>query len=486
MADERAHLLKSSAASSSNLSHAEAATHDATHGVKPYGPAITLAMTLNYVIGTGCFGLPYAFMEAGIVLTSTMLIVGVFGAIITMNYTLESLARAEGVCAATRGGAPLHHLTYRKFDFATIGDMFAGKFGKITVQIVIALYCIGALWSYASVFASSVASLFFSYVLGDSCDAYGISPSMGCLEAYYVSMAVFSVIVISMVLLNISDQASIQKFLSVYRIAALVLMLVTMLIKISVDGSGALGDRYNRIGAFNWSNFGKGFGPTLLALNCQYNMPDALQPLNPKSYARKVAFGALIISGSFYLLVGLLGALAFDNINPLASLMWSTYTGCGNGWDDCGSTNPFGVFVQLVILIFPVVNVTSAYPMVGVTVGDNMLMSIPKVVTDALGPSVTRSLCRLLAAVPPLVLAVVFKKLDFIFSVAGLFGFLLGLSIPCWFQVIGSRYCKRVWGFSGAAITPFTEPIISTVGFAGMFLTITFVITGVAISTLNG
>lgn len=457
-----------------------------TGGVKPYGPSITLAMALNYVIGTGCFGLPFAFKEAGVVLTAALLVTGVLGALVTMNYTLESLARAEGVCAATRGGAPLHRLTYRKFDFATIGDMFAGKLGKLTVQAVMALYCVGALWSYASVFASSVASLFFSYALGDDCDAYALQPSAGCLDAYYVGMAVFSAIVISMVLLDISDQASIQKFLSVYRIVALLLMLVTMLVKITVDGGDALAARYTRIGAFNWSNFGKGFGPTLLALNCQYNMPDALQPLNPKSYARKVAFGALVIAGSFYLLVGLIGALAFDSINPLASLMWSSYTGCGNGWDECASTNPFGVVVQLVVLIFPVVNVTSAYPMVGVTVGDNLLMSVPKSVSERLGASATRNVCRLLAAVPPLVLAVVFKKLDFIFSVAGLFGFLLGLSIPCWFQVIGSRYCKRVWGFSGAAITPFTEPIISSVNFASTFLAITFVILGVAIWTLNG
>ncbi|TYZ68825.1 hypothetical protein PybrP1_011949 [[Pythium] brassicae (nom. inval.)] len=457
-----------------------------TGGVKPYGPAVALAMALNYVIGTGCFGLPYAFKEAGVVLTSALLIVGVLGALVTMNYTLESLARAEGVCAATRGGAPLHRLTYRKFDFATIGDMFAGKFGKLVVQAVMALYCIGALWSYASVFASSVASLFFSYVLGDACDAYAPQPLAGCLDAYYVGMAVFSAIVVSMVLLDISDQAAIQKFLSVYRIVALLLMLVTMLVKIAVDGGGALTARYTAIGAFNWSNFGKGFGPTLLALNCQYNMPDALQPLDPKSAARRVAFGALAVAGSFYLLVGLIGALAFDEINPLASLMWSAYTGCGNGWDACAAANPFGVLVQLVVLVFPVVNVTSAYPMVGVTVGDNLLMSVPAGVSARLGAATTRTLCRLLAAVPPLVLAVVFKKLDFIFAVAGLFGFLLGLSIPCWFQVIGSRYCKRVWGFSGAAITPFTEPVISSVGFASAFLATTFVILGVAIWTLNG
>jgi amino acid permease len=453
--------------------------------VKPYGRVVTLAMALNYIIGTGCFGLPYAFMEAGIVLTSVSLVLGVIGAVITMNYTLESLARAEGVCGATRGGGPLHRLTYRKFDFATVGEMFSGKMGKFTVQLVMGLYCLGSLWSYSSVFSSSMASIFFRYLLGEKCDAYSSHASAGCLDAYYIFMGIFSAIVITMVLMDLHEQASIQKFLSAYRILALVLMLGTMIIKMTSDGRAVITGRYSKIGSFNWSNFGKGFGPTILALNCQYNMPDALQPLEQKKYARQVAFAALLLSGTFYLALGLFGALAFDEVNPLASLMWSDYTGCGNGWASCGSTNFFGVLAQLIILTFPVVNVTSTYPMVGVTVDDNLLMSTPKAITVPVGLRVSRNFCRLLAAIPPLLLAVFFKKLDFIFTVAGLFGFLLGLSIPCWFQVSGSHYCQRVWGSTGASITPFTVAWISSTNFATFFLGLTFVITGVAIATVN-
>ncbi|CEG37354.1 amino acid [Plasmopara halstedii] len=458
---------------------------DGSTSIKPYGPGVTLAMALNYVIGTGCFGLPYAFMEGGIFLAFTLMIVGVLGSMITMNYTLESLARAEGVCAATNGVAPKHQITYRKFEFATIAEMFVGNMGKVAVQLVMGLYCIGSLWSYASVFSSSTASIFFNYVLNESCDVYGVDPSAGCLNGYYVFMAIFSVLVLSMVLMDISDQALVQKFLSVYRVVAFALMLVTMTVKVTSDGSDVVASRYTLIGPVNWRNFGKAFGPTLLALNCQYNMPDALQPLNPKSSVRFVAFAALLLAGTCYLLVGLLGALSFDTINPLATLMWSSYTGCGNGWEECEYFNPLGLIVQLVILLFPVINVVSAYPMVGVTVGDNMLMSFPSHLTERFGRKFTRSLCRLLVAAPPILFAVVFKRLDFIFSIAGLFGFLLGLTIPCWFQVIGSRYCQQVWGFPSAATTEYTEPIVSSIPFASGFLALTFVITAVAIGTLS-
>lgn len=457
----------------------------ATLGVKPYGPLVALAMALNYIIGTGCFGLPFAFSQAGLALSTALLVAGAAGSLVTMNYTLEALARAEGVSSAALSGAPRHQLTFRKFEFATVGELFAGPAGKLVVQAVMVLYCVGSLWSYASVFASSMSSLFFSFALGASCDVYADDPSSGCLTGYYVFMLIFAVVVLSMVLMDLSDQAAVQKFLSAYRIVAFLLMLATMIVKLAVDGQDAAVARANAIGAVDWGNFGKGFGPTLLALNCQYNMPDALQPLEPKRFARPVALGALAIAGAFYLLVGFLGAVAFDQINPLATLMWSSYSGCGNGWDECSYWNPIGTIVQLVILLFPVVNVVSAYPMVGVTVGDNMHMSFPRSVSARFGHEATRSMCRLSVAVPPILLAVVFKKLDFIFSIAGLFGFLLGLSIPCWFQVIGTRYCQRVWGFKGASVTPFTEPIISSEAFAGTFLVLTFGILAVAIWTLT-
>ncbi|OQR98708.1 hypothetical protein ACHHYP_08273 [Achlya hypogyna] len=463
-------------------------------GVKTYGSVVAVAMTLNYMVGTGCFGLPYAFATAGIGLTSIFLIVGFLGALITMNYTLEAMARAEGVIATskTSGAMPEHRLTYRKIDFSVIGEIFAGRTGYSIVQGVLVLYCLGSLWSYASIFASSVASIFFSFVLDDSCDAYSPSASSGCMEAYYGAMAVFSIISIILVLMDLGDQATIQKILSAYRILAFALMLGTITVKLVVDGGADVSARLDARGAwaFNVHNFGAGFGPTLLALNCQYNMPDALQPLHQakKHHARAITFSAMSMAGACYLLLGLLGALAFDNVNPLASLMWSDFTGCGNGWNACPSGRPswFGSAVHIIVLMFPIVNVTSTFPMVGLTVGGNILTSLPKSITAPLGPARSRDLSRLIAAVPPLVLATIFKKLDAIFTFAGFFGFALGLIIPVWFQVIGTKFCRRVYGSLEAAVTPFSLPGISSLEFSTVFLFATFGVTVVALFSLVG
>ncbi|KAF0720261.1 Aste57867_448 [Aphanomyces stellatus] len=464
-------------------------------GVRPYGTAVAVAMTLNYMIGTGCFGLPYAFASAGLGLTSIFLVLGFVGSLITMNYTLETMARAEGVLTssktlASKTAMPENRLTYRKIDFSVIGDLFAGSMGYNVVQAVLILYCLGSLWSYASIFASSTASMFYTFALGDTCDAYATDAATGCLEAYYGFMAIFSVIAIVLVLMDLGDQAGIQKFLSVYRIVAFFLMLITLCIKLAHDGSDVIATRVasREHWAFNWHNFSAGFGPTLLALNCQYNMPDAMQPLHiaEKGKARLITFGAMTISAVFYLLLGLFGAMAFDTLNPLVTLMWSDFSGCGNGWTPCPDGNPtwLGSIVHVIVLLFPIMNVVSTYPMVGLTVGGNILTSLPKAWTAPLSPAGARSLSRLIAAAPPLVLAALFKKLDTIFTFAGFFGFALGLIIPCWFQVIGIKYFQRTYHTELAALTPYGLPYVSTLGFSTVFLYATYVLTAVALVSL--
>ncbi|KAF0720262.1 Aste57867_449 [Aphanomyces stellatus] len=467
-------------------------------GVRPYGVLITLAMILNTLIGTGCFGLPYAFASAGIGLTSTLLLLGTLGSLVTVNYTLEAMARAEGILAAKSSSPtnssqttsiPTHCLTYRRINFSSIGKIFAGSVGYNVVQVSLLLYSFGSLWSYASIFASSTASMFFTYALHDSCDVYSTAASAACVHSYYVSMVLFSALVVAFVLMDMGEQASIQKFLTIYRILALFLMVLTMAIKLSSDGWNVVQARLETRGAwgFNAHHFALAFGATILALNCHHNMPDLMQPLSSKGLAREVAFAGMAISCVFYFLVGVLGALAFDTVNPLASLMWSDFSGCGNGWTACPTGAPtwLGSLVHIVVIMFPVVNVVSTYPIAGVTVGANILTSLPKSITAPLGPAASVRVARMLATIPPLVMAALFKKLDAIFTIAGLFGFAIGLVVPCWFQVIGIKYCRRHFGpTDDAAATPYSLPCLSSIETASVMLVLMLATTCVAVLSI--
>lgn len=438
----------------------------AKFGVQTYHSQMALAMTINYIIGTGCLGLPYAFREAGLVLTTLFLLFGFVVSVVTMNYTLEVLARAQGMYEAGDGsdGKPVRHpqhvMKYRKWDFSTIAQNLSGEKLKMFVQTTLVFYCFTTLWSYSNVFSSSAATLFHGYVLGDHCNIYDAAPlpSPSCMISYYFAMLVFAVIVITLILRDLSDQARVQQVLTIYRITALCVMIVTISVKMYSDGSDVVFGRINMIGNFNWTKFGKGFGPTVLAINCHYNMPDAMQPLSNKTQARAVAFGALTLTCLFYFFLAFGSAVAFDVVNPLASLNWADYSGCGNGWSPCaGGTGMFGISIQLLVLMFPVCNVASAFPMVGVTMADNMFVSVPRAMIAQFGEPCMRTVCRLLAAIPPLLLALAVKKLDFILTIAGLLGFLLGFTIPSVFQILSINYCERLWGSRQAAWTLYTS-----------------------------
>ena len=484
-----------------------AATNNNPHdpaGMTTYGTYVSLAMTLNYIVGTGCFGLPYAFKEAGLALTTFFLLVGVIMGVVSIKYTIETLARAEGITAAQEQEAlldvktsskslephspPVHCLSYRKFDFASLGFMFGGPTGRNLVQGMVVLYGIIALWGYASVFSSSAASLFYTYYFGETCNVFG-NPSAGCEGAYFISMVIFSCMVLTLVLMDLGEQATIQNVLTVYRMIAFTAMLLTLVIKVSSEEWSNVAQRYEIIGLANPTKIGKGFGPTILAITCQFNLPDILQPLNSKKDAKFVAFAALSLSSVIYLALGLLGSIAFDEVNPLTTLNWDTYSGCGNGWEVCASKTQFsailGQLIRFLVLFFPVVNVTSSYPMVGISTGQNILLSVPATLKAKYRPIFVRNACRLLVSVPPLLLASGFKKLDDIFSLCGLLGVVVGFTVPGWFQLKSSEFCRQKWARYGydAWETPYSSALSSR-RYVLVFVLASFVIFAVDIFTL--
>eukprot|EP00122_Pirum_gemmata_P008120 Pgem_evm1s7477 len=92
-----------------------------------------------------------------------------------------------------------------------------------------------------------------------------------------------------------------------------------------------------------------------------------------------------------FLVIGLLAGLAFKDINPLCTINWAQYTGCGSGWDSCDQLIPnqyngFGLFIQIVILIFPCLCVTSSFPIVALTLATNAEQLVPKIIKRRFSP----------------------------------------------------------------------------------------------------
>lgn len=168
-----------------------------------YDTSTGVAMFVNYIVGTGCFALPFAFYQAGLGFASIMLIAGAALCAISGHFTLEVMARAQGYIDYKEKGEPRNHITNQKVDFSQMAGLFGGSILRGVTQIMIFMF--GTPWSYAGVFGSSLAALLFSYFSEHQCDVYH-DPNADCRMTYYIILLSFAVYGIGFSMMDVSEQ----------------------------------------------------------------------------------------------------------------------------------------------------------------------------------------------------------------------------------------------------------------------------------------
>ena len=365
--------------------------------------------SVNYIVGTGVFGVPFAFYSGGILLTTLCIACAALASLCCAVYVMESMARSEGVISwweqrnsvgpvsalsvisaenyeqthqerffkqvnselinepdayssgcsssshvfeeeeqsslmANSHSKPENIIKLRKFDFTFMCSIFVGDYAKYFCQLTMFLYCYGCLWAFVSVFSSSVSTLFFEYVLNSKCDIYDAHESPGCRYSYYAFVALYAAVVIPLSLVDLGEQIYIQVTLTLYRFSAFAVMVFTCTYGIIYNWHhGKRDDTFEElldemsIKVFDMGGFAVAFSSTVVAINFHYNLPDVLQPVEPKKgNLRTLVYAAMLTASVIYIAVGVSCAYFFgDKTEPLSTLNWKTYTACGNGWDPC-------------------------------------------------------------------------------------------------------------------------------------------------------
>mmetsp|Transcript_35056 Transcript_35056/g.76716 ORF Transcript_35056/g.76716 Transcript_35056/m.76716 type:complete len:312 (-) Transcript_35056:662-1597(-) len=230
-------------------------------------PFVCACFTLNYLIGTGFLTLPWAFDMSGLLLSTVTMVFTCWIACVASDYILSAMARAsvvavieeqedieEDVDAKTdeetkvlvpvnTGSANTSYQSVpasqdkttpadvdeqgrllvgeRKFELTELCQIFLGNAGLLAYGISASLDIYGFLWAYSSVFGNAMSQLF----------------PLGFGDDYPVWLAIFALIVTPMSLMHLSEQATIQVFLSACRIVMLLLMVCTPLAA-AIFGSG--------------------------------------------------------------------------------------------------------------------------------------------------------------------------------------------------------------------------------------------------------
>jgi hypothetical protein len=100
-----------------------------------YSSLVAYAFTVNYILGVGSLGIPYAFYKSGLVLGNIMIVIVSIISYITVMWVCESIARARETHRLVNEKSVLLNQNLHQYDdfpeVTQLCERFLGKIGKV-------------------------------------------------------------------------------------------------------------------------------------------------------------------------------------------------------------------------------------------------------------------------------------------------------------------------------------------------------------------
>lgn len=244
-------------------------------------------LSINYILGVGCLGIPYAFARAGFLLCSLILLMVTIFSYMTVMWVAESGARFEQqsklISDLKSDDTPLldhqsisvdgRRPTYEVID---IIQFYLGRGQKIIYQVsLMALMYIGLL-AYSQVFCGAVAA---------------VLPANGIFTG--APQLIFGIMVIPLSCMDLEEQLSIQSLMAAVRFVAIAVVVFGSVFALVVDKSNSLRQTPPFIAAEEqngckmsytacFDGFGVAFSTCMFSQLFQHSIPGLLRPLNDK------------------------------------------------------------------------------------------------------------------------------------------------------------------------------------------------------------
>ncbi len=436
---------------------------------------VGVCFTLNYVVGSGFLTLPWAFQKTGPLLGVVILALFSYFSILAVCFILEAGDRAvkldqiaqgaDGIELRRKVGAKgyesinsnesvhsnaddynpitgtalvmsddsVHNIinekntTVRRIEMTELCGIFIGKPAKQTFTNLIGIYMYGTLWAYCTVFANAFSTQ--------------LSFGEGWEEAsYYSYLFLFALMVIPLSLMELSEQIYVQVALTIFRAVMLSVMIATTGAAY-FRGGHDFGEESNE--SFEVAGGGNGadiydvnFGHVYLFLPIaayayifHHSVPALSDPIEDKESLTKMFAVALFISFVAYSVMGVVVSLYFGHyVDSSSNLNWQTYHGPRNS---DGSFPWYAPVVAFFVVLFPALDVASAYPLNAFTLGNNLMSAYYGDDMHIHEKSLLKvRIFRLLAAIPPFLGACLVRDLGNITSFTGLTGFAIAFVVP--------------------------------------------------------
>ncbi|KAL3914422.1 MAG: hypothetical protein SGPRY_007631, partial [Prymnesium sp.] len=216
---------------------------------------VVTCITINVIMGSGFLGVPSAFLSSGPLLGALVLLVVSVLMWIAACYLAQVASRAHALLVDEKSAAtltptltPLSALnnaiaekpgempsllipSHTSYEIPMLCRLYLGRWVERFVMISLGLFQLGSLWSYASVFASSMAAIVpLPGLLGEEqsmepCDIYKTDTyGGGCITLYYFWALSFAVAMVALLGLDVREQAYMQCFMTLLRAVILAVM----------------------------------------------------------------------------------------------------------------------------------------------------------------------------------------------------------------------------------------------------------------------
>ncbi|KAJ6238085.1 hypothetical protein M0813_03319 [Anaeramoeba flamelloides] len=358
----------------------------------------------------------------------------------------------------------------KKYEYNELIKIYMGKKWKTAFTVILTIYLFGAIWSYVAVFGTSLTSFapIPSITHGDKCEV-DIEFTQNCNNNYLLYIVLFGIVIIPISCADLVEQKWLQIFLFGFRFVALILMILTCFVAMfNSHDSQHMSSSKPYIAEpyyFNWKHLPLAFASFIFSQTFHHSALIITEPLRKKNKLRTIFTSSLLTTYGFFSFLGIICSLYFGKkVKSILTLNWIEYSAA---YDH----PPFwAVTIRIIIIIFPILDVVSVFPLKVVTIGTALQnLFVPRTLKSQDKTSkMYKILFRVMAGLFPLIGAMIMKKIPIIILFNGIIACLITFIFPTILQYKSQKEAQKWFGFHKTKYSNFTS------GKAGIYIIGTF------------
>ncbi|XP_056634667.1 transmembrane protein 104 homolog [Diorhabda carinulata] len=433
-----------------------------------YPSWVGLMYIFNLIVGTGALTLPAAFVGAGWLFSTFMIIFLAFISFVTVTFVIESMACANATLqwrrihsnefyenrqlpgdsdseleysneeTAILNKVPRRLSLYKidtKVELGEIAGLYLNKFGHTLFFSSLCIYLYGDLAIYTAASGKTLINLICNN--GNETDDY----STECLSNYNFSkvnmyrlfVTGFALLVGPFAYFNVQKTKYLQLFTICIRWLAFFIMVTLASIRLLKLGPQGHPD------LINLKEIPALAGSTVYSFMCHHSLPSLVAPISNKDkIISKISYDFIAIC-CFYLLLSITGSFAFATLNDLYSLNF-IYT---------QNSNYFSKVIGFFLVSFPLFPMSTSFPIIAITLQGNLKNLMLNTAAYRNNVVLNRFIFPTLAIAPPVIVALCTHNIKYLVEITGTYaGVIVQYVVPTILVGYARKQCMKDFGFS--------------------------------------